>query len=108
MTTKKDICLPQAGQYQLVITVVGGPDTLAGLEGAMQVRKTKASEAVLAEMLPEYFTVDDVNRQVVLEVPDEVTSTYDWAGWAVYDLYLGPWRLIEGRIQLDKTVTRED
>jgi hypothetical protein len=107
---KKDLSIPQSGMYRLVVTIVGGPVSIAGYTGAMQVRKTKASAEVLAEMDPAWFTTDDINRQLVLEVPDEATAAYDWSGFAVYDLYLtndtDRWRLVEGSIQLDKTVTQ--
>lgn len=107
-TTRLDICIPQAGIFRLVIDVVDGPETLTGLDPAMQIRKTKASEDILAEMDLGFFTVDVDNRQVILEIPDTETELYDWTGAGVYDLYLGPWRLIEGKASLDKTVTRED
>lgn len=109
-TTKMDICIPQADVYKLVIDVTGGPDSLAGYVGEMQIRKTVPSDVVLADMDPGWFTVDDLNRQVVLEVPDTATELYDWSGAAVYDLHLvgiDRWRLIEGRAFLRKTVTRE-
>jgi hypothetical protein len=108
---RKDLVFPQSGMYRLVVTIVGGPISIAGYTGAMQVRPAKASAEVLAEMDPAWFTVDDVNRQLVLEVPDEATAAYDWSGLAVYDLYLtngtDRWRLVEGNARLDKTVTRE-
>lgn len=109
---KKDLAIPQSGMFRLVVTVVGGPVSIAGFTGAMQVRQTTASEEVLAEMDPAWFTTDDLNRQLVLEIPDEATADYDWSGKAVYDLYLvngtDRWRLVEGSIRLNKTVTRED
>ena len=109
--TRYDLCIPQSGVYQLVVNVVDGPSSLVGYGGEMQIRKTKSSATVLAEMQPGYFVVDDVNRQLVLTIPDTATETYDWDGLAVYDLYLvGPdrWRMLEGRARLDKTVTKEN
>lgn len=111
MTTKFDITVPQSDTFRLVITVNGGPVALAGYACVMQVRQSKASTAFLAEMGEELFTVDDINRQVVLEVPDEQTALYDWASPAVYDIHMeGPagdrWRLLEGTARLNKTVTR--
>jgi len=111
--TKKDIIIPQSGTFRLVITVVGGPPSMSGYTGEMQIRKTKVSEETLAEVDPTCFLVDDLNRQIVLEIPDEDTAAYDWSGNAVYDLYIeGPsadrWRVIQGLAFLDKTVTRED
>ena len=109
-TTKKDICIPQGDVYRIVVTVVDGPSSLAGYTGIMQIRKTKGSTEVLAEMNDDWFTIDDISRQVVLEIPDTATATYDWVGAAVYDMHLvGPdqWRLIEGKAMLNKTVTQE-
>jgi hypothetical protein len=108
--TQLDICIPQSATFRLVITVSGGPTSLSGYTGEMQVRKTKASPEVLADVTADMFTVDDINRQVILEIPDTDTALYDWTGTALYDLYLvGPerWRLLEGQARLDKTVTRE-
>lgn len=109
--TQLDICIPQTDTFRLVVDVVGGPESLSGYTGEMQIRKTKASDVVLAEMLPEWFTVDNLNRQVVLEIPETETGLYDWTGAAVYDIHLAGddrWRLLEGKARLDKTVTRED
>lgn len=113
MSTRHDICIAQSGIYELVVDIVDGPEALAGFGGAMQIRKTKGSEEVLAEMDPSWFTVDSINRQLILEIPDEETGLYDWTGSAVYDLYLvnaddtDRWRLLEGKATLSKTVTRE-
>jgi hypothetical protein len=109
-TTRYDICIAQSGVFRLVIDVVGGPDSIAGYTGEMQIRKTKSSEEILGEMDPDWFTVDSVNSQVILEIPDTETELYDWTGSAVYDMYLvGPrrWRILEGKVGLDKTVTKE-
>jgi hypothetical protein len=112
MTTKHDIRIPQAGTYLFVVDVVDGPASLAGYTADGQIRQVKASTEVLADLPSANFTVDDVNRQVVLEITDEVTGAYDWSIPAVYDIYIeGPegdrWRLIEGVATLSKTVTRE-
>lgn len=111
MTTKYDVCIAQSATFRLVIDVVDGPESIAGYVGQMQIRKTKTSTGVLAEMLPGWFTVDALNRQVVLEIPDTATKLYDWTGAAVYDMYLDGtddrWRLLEGKVMLDKTVTKE-
>lgn len=110
-TTKLDIIIPQGDNFRLVITVVGGPGSLAGYAGEMQIRKTKASDVILAEMQPGWFTVDSLNGQVVLDIPDEASALYDWSGEALYDLHLDNgtdrWRVLEGRAKLSKTVTRE-
>jgi hypothetical protein len=107
-TSRKDITIPQAGAFRLVVTVVGGPENLTSLAPRMQVRSSKSSEVVLAEATPEMFTIDGVNRQVVLSLPGDYTKTLEWDQPAVYDMYLGEWRLVQGRALLDKTVTREN
>lgn len=112
MTTKLDLIIRQASTYVLVVTVMDGPSDLTGYTGEMQVRETKASNAALATITNASFTVDPLNRQVILELTDEQTGLYDWARPAVYDMYIeGPagdrWRLLEGLATLSKTVTRE-
>jgi len=105
-----DICIPQADTFFLVVDIVGGPASLVGYVGEMQIRKTKSSDVVLAEIDPAYFTVDDINRQLVLEIPDSATALYDWTGAAVYDMHLAGtdrWRVLEGKARLNKVVTRE-
>ncbi len=109
--TKHNISIPQRSTYVLVVAVVGGPDNLTGYTCEMQVRQVKASTSTLVDVPPERFSVDDLNRQVILELTDEDTLAYDWAGNAFYDLYIvGPtgdrWRLVEGLATLNKTVTR--
>lgn len=109
-TTRKDISIPQGDVFRIVVTVVDGPTSLAGYVGEMQIRKTKSSTETLAEMNDEWFTIDDINRQVVLEIPETATVSYDWIGSAVYDMHIvGPdrWRLIEGKVCLNKAVTQE-
>jgi hypothetical protein len=110
-TTKKDLCIPREDNFRLVITVSGGPDSLAGYEGEMQIRKTKTSTEVLAEMDKSWFTIDDLTRQVVLEIPNAETGTYDWTGQALYDLHIDDgtdrWRLLEGRVSLNMNVTED-
>lgn len=111
-TTKHDITIPQGSHWRLVVTVSGGPQDLSGYTGEMQIRQVKADPVVLASVAPERFTVNAGPRQVILELTDEDTLAYTWGGSAVYDLYVvGPtgdrWRVIEGRVTINKTVTRE-
>jgi hypothetical protein len=112
-TTRKDIAIPQSGTYRLVMTVVGGPDDLVGATCRMQIKTSKASNATtLATIETDSFTIDDLNFQVVLEITDEQTSTFNWSKPAVYDIYLTDaqdkrWRLLEGVAILSKTVTQE-
>jgi hypothetical protein len=115
VATKYDIVIPQGGIWRLVVDVVGGPSSLAGWGAQMQVRKTKGGAQVLADLPPAAFSVDPDTRQLLIELNNDYTSTYDWSGPAVYDLYLvGPepnkdrWRLLEGSARLSQTVTKEN
>jgi hypothetical protein len=112
MTTKYDMIIPQSGTYRLVIDIVGGPDTLTGYIGSMQIRAAKGDIEELATVDPMDFDINDQTLQVVLEIPDEETGSWDWSGRAVYDMYIeGPsgdrWRILEGLATLSKTVTQE-
>jgi hypothetical protein len=99
--------------HAFVVNVIGGPDSIEGYVGSMQVRPEKESVELLAEVDPADITVNHLTRQVTVEIPSEETLLYDWDGLAVYDLYIeGPagdrWRLVEGNVRISKTVTRED
>lgn len=109
-TPRKNITIPQSGTYVLVMQIWNGPSTLAGAVCSMQIRLSKGSATALATIPEEAFTIDDVNRQVVLEITDEMTAGFSWTRTAVYDIYLEDaegkrWRLLEGNADLSKTVT---
>lgn len=113
MTTKHNITIPQGSTWRLVVTVLGGPSSLVGYVGSMQIRKAKADAVALATVATERFQVNSSTRQVVVELSDEDTGSMSWSSLAFYDLYLeGPtgdrWRIIEGVATLSKTVTREE
>lgn len=110
-TTKLNLTIPQGSVYRFVVTVVGGPDDMTGFAGWMQIRDTKASDVVLDELTTE-ITVNHTTRQVVVTIPDTVTELYAWDN-AVYDLVIiGPdderWRVVEGYVHVNHSVTRED
>lgn len=107
----QDLVIEQNATNVMVITVVGGPETLVGYAGEMDIRERKSDIVPLAELGEEMFTVNNSTRQVVLTIPSSVAADYAWTA-GVYDLYVvGPggdrWRLVEGRVRLSKTVTRE-
>lgn len=108
--TKQDLVIEQNATGVFVVTVNGGPDTLLGLQGEMQIREAKAATDVLAELGPEDIEVDPDNRQVIVTIPSAESAGYDWEE-GVYDLYLvgasERWRLAEGRVRLSRSVTRE-
>jgi hypothetical protein len=107
---KLDIIIPKGGTYRLVVNVVGGPVDLTGYTGAMQIRKYKESDEVLAEVDTGDIDVDSGNRQVVVTIPSIDTATYDFDS-GVYDVLLqGPsddWRIVEGNVRISGSVTRE-
>jgi hypothetical protein len=107
---KFDLVIPQASQYRFVINVVGGPASLVGYTGKMQIRESPESEEVLADLGPSEITVNDVTKQVVVTIPSTLSATYTW-NLGVYDLYIvggggDEWRLVEGNVRLSLTVTR--
>lgn len=110
MTTKLNIEIPQGQSHRFVVNVIGGPSDLAGYSGWMQIRETKASEVILADLTTE-IVVNPLTRQAVVEIPDTETAGYTWDN-AVYDLViqgpLGDWRVVEGTVQVNHSVTRED
>lgn len=108
--TKLDLEIPQGGTYRFVVTMSGGPDDLTGYTGWMQIRDTKVSTEVLAEYTSE-IVVNPLTSQVVVEIPDTETAGYAWDN-GVYDLVIqgpeGDWRVVEGIVQVNHSVTRED
>jgi hypothetical protein len=102
--------IPQGGTVEFTVDVIGGPTTLTGYTGAMQIREMRSSETVLAEISPNSITVNADTRQVTVRIPSEETSEYDFRS-GVYDLLIiGPsgdaWRICEGRATLSLAVTR--
>lgn len=112
MTTKFDIDIAQGATYRLVVDVVaGGPEDLTGYEGWMQIRPIKHTTEVLAEFDSTEIVVNPNTNQVVLEIPDTMTTDYAW-DTGVYDLLIqgaeGTWRVVEGHVTINHSVTRED
>lgn len=107
-----DITIPAGGTLEFTVEVVGGPETLAGYLGAMQIRELRDDEVVLAEVPPEGITIDVLNRQVTVRIASSLSETFVWRR-GVYDLQvIGPsgdrWTLVEGRAFNKLAVTRED
>ncbi len=111
MTTKYDITIPQSGVFRLVVAVANGPADLTGFTGEMQVRSSKGSAVVLADVDASAFAVDNPTRMVTVTIPSTATALYNWGDNAVYDMYIvngtERWRLLEGLARLSKTVTRD-
>jgi hypothetical protein len=110
-TTQRDFIIPAGSILEFIVDVVGGPDSLVGYAGAMQIRALRTDLTVLAEVPTEAITVDDANRQVTVRIPSSETVGYTWRQ-GVYDLVItkaaDSWRLVEGRIFNSLPVTRED
>jgi hypothetical protein len=112
MSTCFNQTVDEGSTHAFVINVIGGPEDLEGYVGSMQIRPTKTSEVLLAEVAEADITVNHLTRQITVVIPDEETATYEWSGRAAYDLYIeGPggdrWRVVEGTIRVSREVTRE-
>jgi hypothetical protein len=111
MTTRLDLVVPEGGMFQFVVTVVGGPVSLTGYVGHMQMKRSKVDVVPTLDIGAGAIAVNDGTRQVVVTLADELTENFPWER-GVYDLYLiGPtddrWRLVEGTVTIDSTVTTE-
>jgi hypothetical protein len=93
--------------------VVGGPTSLSGYTGEMQIRGMKTDEVVLYQADPGDITFDVPNRIVTVRIPYEETSDFTWDR-GVYDVRIKAdddseaWRVLEGKVTVDHWVTRED
>lgn len=109
--TKKDITIEQGSDFQLVVTVVGGPVSMTGYTGQMQIRPGKASTVLRYDVPGSAITVDATNRQVIVDLPAAESENFDWDS-GMYDLVivssdgLTIHRLAEGRAIVDHSVTK--
>lgn len=108
MTARLDLTVPQYADLRAVVEVVGGPESLAGYTGHMQIRETVGAVATLADYVGQ-ITIDTVTREVALIVPAATTAAYAWESPAVYDLVItgpdGTYRIAEGSVTVSKGVT---
>lgn len=108
---KLPIVIEQGAEFALVITLVGGPLSLSGYTGAMQIRDMRTSP-VLYEVPSSGITIDPDNRQVVVRIDHLATETFDWNN-GVYDVLItsadeaDAYRVVEGKVKIDHAVTRE-
>jgi hypothetical protein len=112
MAAQRDLEIPARSTVEFVVDVLGGPASLVGYTGAMQIRELRTDADPIAELSPSNFTVNAVTRQVTVRIPGADTAAYDFRR-GVYDVYItGPggdsWRLVEGRVTVSQSVTRED
>ena len=109
--TRLPITIEQGSDFELVVTVVGGPSDLTGYTGSMQIRSVKSSTTVLYSVPQNKISVNNSVRQVTVTLPWTETVDWTWDG-GVYDLVItsadevDAWRLVEGRVTVDHSVTR--
>jgi hypothetical protein len=103
--------IEQGSDFQLVVTVVGGPVSMAGYVGSMQIRASKSTTPALYDVPSGMITVDNANRQVVVSLPWTETKNFSWDG-GLYDLVItsgdgvDAYRVVEGKVLVDHSVTR--
>lgn len=111
--TKLPLSIEQGSDFEFVVTVVGGPVSLAGYTGSMQIRSSKAASPALYDVDPGAIVVDSANRQVTVTLPWTETVDFDWDG-GLYDLVITSGdeteahRIVEGKVSIDHSVTRAD
>lgn len=107
---KLDITIEQGSDFQLVVTVVGGPVSMAGYTAKMQIRPGKSSTDLRYDVPSSALTVDSLNRQVVVDLPWTESVPFSWDS-GMYDVVivsadnLDAWRVVEGKVTIDHRVT---
>lgn len=107
---KLDIEIEQGSDFQLVVTVVGGPVSMTGYIGAMQIRPGKGSSELRYDVPPSAIEVDAANRQVIVSLPWTESVGFSW-DYGMYDVviqssdHVDAWRVVEGKVTVDHRVT---
>jgi hypothetical protein len=108
MTLVHDLTVQQGVTFRYIFAVTGIA-SIEGMSAQLQIRPFKSSDEVLADWSSAggQIVVDNVNKQIVITVPKEITRLYDWET-GVYDLELngGDYRVAEGAARLSGEVTR--
>ena len=108
-TAQLQLTINQGADLRFAVDIVGGPESLAGYTGLMQIRATPASAVVLAEYDAGEITVTAGTREVAVVVPAATTAGYTWEV-GVYDLKIsgpdGIYRIVEGAVRVKPAVTR--
>ena len=90
------------------------PVNLTGYTAILQIRKTKEASFIIQELSTTngYLTLGGNNGTIILNIPSDITHALNFE-WGFYDLELYPSgdttraiRLLEGKINLNKQVTR--
>ncbi len=113
-----DFEIPQGSRFHNIIIYRDSsenPKDLSGYTATMQIRKYKAaSDPVILELNTSngYLTLGGVQGTITIDTPGDITDLLDFK-WGYYDLELYPSgdatqaiRILEGRINLNKQVTR--
>jgi glutathione synthase/RimK-type ligase-like ATP-grasp enzyme len=95
------------------LTKNGLPMPLTGYTAQMQIRSKRSSNVVLADFSTDtgkYMTISEAAGIVMLDVPDTITSGFDFSS-GVYDMYIESptgdrFRVVEGNVVVSATVTR--
>lgn len=111
--TNLGLTLVQGSDFQLVVTVVGGPASLTGYTGAMQIRSSKTATETLYEVPSGKIAINNGTRQVTVTLPWTETVDFEWDN-GLYDLVItsadqvDAYRIVEGKVSVDHSVTRAD
>lgn len=102
------LTIPAYADFRVVFDIVGGPTSLAGYSGKMQIRSSQASTTTLADYSTE-ITVDSAAATVSIVVLAAVTQNYTFLT-GYYDLVItgpqGTYRVAQGAITVSPAVTR--
>lgn len=113
MATEADLLVDQGSRWQAVVDVsVEWLTDLTGYDARGQVRasRTLGGVDILFEFTP-YLTVDVPSHQVRIDIPANVSAAWAWTS-GFYDLELfdndpeHDVRFLQGKIEVDKEVTR--
>jgi hypothetical protein len=109
VTASQNLTIPAYADLRMQVDVIGGPESLVGYTGKMQIRATVDATVTLADYGTSEITIDTVARTVSLVVLAAVTATYAWTT-GVYDLVItgpdGTYRLVQGNVIVQLGVTR--
>lgn len=109
MTASLNLTIPAYADLRMQVDVLGGPESLVGYTGKMQIRATTDAATTLADYGTSEITIDTALRTVSLVVLAAVTANYAWTT-GVYDLVItgpdGTYRLVQGLVTVLPGVTR--
>lgn len=107
---RQTLVVEQGATFKFVVSIVGGPSSLIGYTGRMQVRPFPGHEDVYVDLTTENggLSIDTANRLVTIEIPWQETQELDW-DTAQYDLEIEGdgkvYRVMQGPIRLNREIT---